>query len=120
MQIASLVVVVGSLIFLVMASTEFVPDQISQLSSKSMYWKYINAFNLYYELFQNLLAKTPDLLELNHRYVLLGFCLVVFSNPNSSILSNCIVRYVCDLASNIKEGGAEMLDAAASLNTPVK
>lgn len=94
-SVASLVAIGGSLIFLVMASTEFVPDQISQLSSKSLYWKYINAFNLYYELFQNLLAKTPDQLELNH-------------------------RSVCDSASNIKEGGAEMLDAAASLNTPAK
>jgi hypothetical protein len=50
-----------------MASVDFIDEQIGGLAKESVYWKYINHFRKYHTMFQNLVSKVPDQLELNHR-----------------------------------------------------
>lgn len=81
-------VMVGASLLLGLASYEFLGEQTAQLSERSKYTKLVSRVSRVVENVRTLFSKVPDELELQHRKIA--------------------------AAQIVKEGGAEMLDAAAS------
>jgi uncharacterized membrane protein len=66
-QLGNFVFVVGAIIFVALASAEFLEDQIPQLHSTSVYHKHIALFRKVRNFFNVLWSKVPDEMDLIHR-----------------------------------------------------